>query len=418
MSILRRFSAPPSQAAPRHVAAGNGAGVQWPFGPDTYAARHANGSDVRHGAYAAAAPLALLTAVSTGNSGWTAHRVAPGETLSELAKQHRTSVATLARVNHLRDASYIRIGQVIAVPGSRRTAAVDRTPGYGVVRHVVRPGDTVSELARRYRTTAASIVRGSGLSSAHLIRIGDRISIPVPDRYLRSTGSTSGRSAAGTTARYTVRYGDTLSGIAARYRTSVRTLAALNRLGAPYVIRAGEVITVRVSSSRATSGRKSTSRNTFAGRTYSDRVVAAGDAARARLANTRQPNKAQTRAKITRTAQRFGVPAGLALAISKQESGWNQKRVSVAGAIGAMQVMPGTGEWMSDVVGRRLDLFDVDDNITAGVALLDWLLARTSDDKDAIAAYYQGLGNVQRYGHFRDTRQYVANVVEMWRAYS
>jgi hypothetical protein len=70
------------------------------------------------------------------------------------------------------------------------------------------------------------------------------------------------------------------------------------------------------------------------------------------------------------------------------------------------------------VVGRRLNLLNAQDNITAGVALLAYLTRVTRDDRDAIAAYYQGLGNVRRYGHFADTKRYVANVVALRKRYA
>ena len=73
---------------------------------------------------------------------------------------------------------------------------------------------------------------------------------------------------------------------------------------------------------------------------------------------------------IRRTALRHGVDPTLALAIGWQESGWNQQAVSVANAIGAMQVIPSSGDWASQLAGRRLDLLDAQDNVTAGVVIL------------------------------------------------
>ena len=73
---------------------------------------------------------------------------------------------------------------------------------------------------------------------------------------------------------------------------------------------------------------------------------------------------------IIDTARRHGVDPRLALAVSWQESGWNQRQVSVANAIGAMQVIPSSGEWASQMAGRRLNLLKTQDNITAGVVIL------------------------------------------------
>src|SRR3546814_5303692 len=56
--------------------------------------------------------------------------------------------------------------------------------------------------------------------------------------------------------------------------------------------------------------------------------------------------------------------------VSWQEAGWQMHHVSSANAIGAMQVLPGTGDWMEGYAGRTLDLRNVYDNVAAGVLLL------------------------------------------------
>ena len=99
------------------------------------------------------------------------------------------------------------------------------------------------------------------------------------------------------------------------------------------------------------------------------------------------------------------------------ESGFNQKQVSIANAIGIMQVIPSSGRWASQLAGRRLDLMDAEDNVTAGVALLRVLLRAAPDERIAIAGYYQGLAGVQRNGMYPDTRRYVATVQALKRRY-
>jgi soluble lytic murein transglycosylase-like protein len=116
---------------------------------------------------------------------------------------------------------------------------------------------------------------------------------------------------------------------------------------------------------------------------------------------------------IAAKARANGVSPALALAVSYQESGWNQRVVSVANAVGAMQVIPTTSDWISGVVGRRLDPLDPHDNATTGVVLLRILLQSASSERQAVAAYYQGLRSVRERGMFPDTRRYVANVMAL-----
>ena len=92
------------------------------------------------------------------------------------------------------------------------------------------------------------------------------------------------------------------------------------------------------------------------------------------------------------------------------ESGWNQRAVSYTNAVGVMQVMPRTGIWAAELAGRPIDLYDVNDNITAGVLVIRSLLSQASSSDQAIAAYYQGMYSVRTKGLFSDTRAYVAKV--------
>jgi soluble lytic murein transglycosylase-like protein len=114
---------------------------------------------------------------------------------------------------------------------------------------------------------------------------------------------------------------------------------------------------------------------------------------------------------IVATAKKYGLDPALALAIGWQESGFQQHEVSPADAIGIMQVVPSTGDYISTyLVHRKLDLLDPADNVTAGVALLKALTSAAPVDK-AVAGYYQGLESVLAQGMFSDTKAYVASVL-------
>jgi soluble lytic murein transglycosylase-like protein len=150
--------------------------------------------------------------------------------------------------------------------------------------------------------------------------------------------------------------------------------------------------------------------STFAGRTYSSAVVSAANANLETLRSRPQPSTAQVQAMVVKAARTLGVDPALAQAIAYQESGFHAAVVSPANAIGVMQVIPSSGEWASDLVGRRLDLLDPQDNVVAGVVILRALVRSAPDLRSAIAGYYQGLASVTRNGMFADTRRYVASV--------
>src|SRR5690606_20101586 len=110
------------------------------------------------------------------------------------------------------------------------------------------------------------------------------------------------------------------------------------------------------------------------------------------------------------TAKRHGVDPKLMLALSYTESGWSQRAVSPANAIGIMQVIPSSGDWASALIGRKLNLLDPQDNVTAGTVVMRALLRAADNEDQAIAGYYQGLHGVRTQGMYPDTKNYVATV--------
>jgi soluble lytic murein transglycosylase-like protein len=109
-----------------------------------------------------------------------------------------------------------------------------------------------------------------------------------------------------------------------------------------------------------------------------------------------------------------GVPRDLAMALAWQESGWQRNRVSSTRAVGVMQLMPDTVDFVSLVLLRlpaRLDPRDPVANIRMGTRFLRYLLDANGGNVDrALASYYQGLRSVRENGMLDETRRFVANV--------
>ncbi len=286
----------------------------------------------------------------------------------------------------------LRIGRAVAIPVLAAGVLTAGFPNLGEYR--ITRGDTLAEIAARYDTTIRALVELNHLpGNGNLIYAGETLKVPV-----RRTAT---KPAANTVriVTYTVRRGDTVSAIGKRYNVRQSTLLATNHLGTAGRIHVGEKLRVPVPVT-----------NTFNGRTYPAAVVAAANRNRAILEHRTQPSKATIRRMIISTARRYGVDPHLALAVAWQESGWKQRVVSPANAIGTMQVLPSTGRYSSSLVGRRLDLLDARDNIIAGVVLLE-RLTTWARLPNAVAGYYQGLGSVRRNGMYADTKQYVTNVL-------
>ncbi len=116
---------------------------------------------------------------------------------------------------------------------------------------------------------------------------------------------------------------------------------------------------------------------------------------------------------IKKYAQEYGVDEDLIWAVIRQESGFNPGAISPKGAVGLMQLMPGTAALMG-----VSNPFDVDQNIAGGVKYLEQCLSQFNHDVPlALAAYNAGPANVVKYQGcppFAETRNYVASILQAY----
>jgi N-acetylmuramoyl-L-alanine amidase len=213
--------------------------------------------------------------------------------------------------------------------------------------HVVAPGETLSAIARRYGTTVPALVEANRLPNPNLIVSGQRLRIPAR---------------ASVSAVHVVARGETLSGIAARYGTTSQALARANRIKDVDLIVAGTKIRVPASTGASVAA------------PASGIEVTLEDEARSR-----------------------GLDSSLVKALAWHESGWQQDVVSERGAVGVMQVLPGTARYVNGYLGGgRLDLATAEDNVRLGVIYLEHLLETMPSQGKALAAYLSGPGAVGR----------------------
>lgn len=156
------------------------------------------------------------------------YTVKSGDTLSAIASRYGMTVNAMVTLNGIQNANLIYPGQVLRVADSGQGSNVSQkattTTTSGT--YTVRYGDTLSAIASRYGTSISALASLNGISNPNRI---------YPGQVIKLSGSSSTRS-------YTVRSGDTLSGIASRLGTSWTSLKAKNGISNANLIYPGQTL--------------------------------------------------------------------------------------------------------------------------------------------------------------------------------
>ncbi|NOX89783.1 MAG: LysM peptidoglycan-binding domain-containing protein [Calditrichaeota bacterium] len=182
---------------------------------------------------------------------WVRHRIRSGETLSTIARKYRTSVSVIKSINKIRG-NLIRAGRYLLIPvpqnkahyyasikkttysRSRRTskrkiAKITNVPGARKVIYVVKPGDTIGEIAEKYNTRASYIRRWNGLRYGDFIYPKQKLVIWARENFA-SAEKINRRQLDDSATYYTVKTGDTLWDISKKYGLSIEELKRLNNM--------------------------------------------------------------------------------------------------------------------------------------------------------------------------------------------
>ena len=259
---------------------------------------------------------------------------------------------------------------------------------------VVRAGETLTSLSREHGVSIERLVELNDIANPSRIYVGQRLRLEGGPTDVAAPSTPTAAPAA--PRSHTVRSGEHLTGIARHYGVTIAEVVAANGIADASRIYAGQRLTIPGAASAAAA------------------LATVGRAMPATMSEL-VARRAAVRGVIEEEARRFGIPRAFALAVAWQESGWQQGVVSSAGAIGVMQLLPTTADWVGEaMLGTAVDPRDLRQNVRAGVRLLAHYLDRYAGDRaKVLAAYYQGQSAVDRRGIYPMSRPYIASIATL-----
>jgi membrane-bound lytic murein transglycosylase D len=215
------------------------------------------------------------------------YRIRRGDTLSTVARRHRTTVSQLRRLNDLSNRTLLRPGRSLKVPDNggdgvklvteedaRQPSSASAIPALetrDVEFHTVRSGENLSTIAKRYGLSVSEILRMNTLGERAMVRKGQKIRVraesPKSTRRVRKQnlalttfngkaksmkaelpakvkGHALGAFAKATVRRHVVKRGETLIDVSRRYGVGLGELAQANKLKLNHRVMAGQKLLI------------------------------------------------------------------------------------------------------------------------------------------------------------------------------
>lgn len=191
---------------------------------------------------------------------WERHSIRRGETLLAIAEKYRTTVDVLKKVNHIRG-NIIREGDNLVIPvatknlasytlsAEQRLRATQNTSRSGrqKVVHVVRAGDTLWDLSRKYGVSVRALAKWNGMAPRDMLKTGQKLVVWTKHGRLASaTFSPHDSKVITQKIGYRVKRGDSLARISQKFKVSVNDLMKWNGLHRNKYLQPGQHLTLYV----------------------------------------------------------------------------------------------------------------------------------------------------------------------------
>ncbi len=150
------------------------------------------------------------------DSNYIRYTIQRGDTLTSIARRYNTTVDELARLNNIQNPNRIYAGETLLIPTKNNSVSSGSDDKNNTI-YIVRKGDTLYGIAKRFNTTVSNIVNNNNIVNPNLIYPGQRLIIA------KSTANISTKY-----ITYTVKRGDSLWKIANKFNTTVNELAYIN----------------------------------------------------------------------------------------------------------------------------------------------------------------------------------------------
>jgi membrane-bound lytic murein transglycosylase D len=176
---------------------------------------------------------------SSDPSTWAEYReyiVKSGDTLSHIAKRYQQSTAQIKITNRLRN-DFLRIGQVLRIPPTGEVAVLTEYKIPPTRAYVVVAGDTLSEIAAKHKVSVSNLKRANNITG-NLIKIGQELLIKAPKSGPKTTPIRK--------LNYQVRNGDSLYLIAKRFDIKIADITSWNKLDKNKYLQPGQRLTLYI----------------------------------------------------------------------------------------------------------------------------------------------------------------------------
>jgi LysM repeat protein len=185
--------------------------------------------------------LASISAASAApglqGGGGIIHYVGFGETVSMIAAQYGVPVEAILQQNGLTNPNLIYVGQPLIIPGGYGASFGGYSGCTNV--HTVVAGETLSSIAYSYGVNLQELIQYNNLYNSDIVYVGQQICLPPRAGYAPQPAGYQSYNPAGS-YHHTVAAGETLFGIADRYRCSYLDIMRLNSLQDASIIRVGQ----------------------------------------------------------------------------------------------------------------------------------------------------------------------------------